>query len=171
MVKTWSQLATILVNSSFRAKELPSSNARSNSSLLRFGQWTASGTSYWDPPANGTRLLVTTMWRPLNCPSLSAPVDTSSVPDTPGIVSASPKNKTGNEPLIWQNLQCRNRELPTLKNSRERTPWSAFHLTLFSLEFPFWSPRANLKLGARHVCPRQFTLTTMNHGFSWAIVH
>ena len=107
MVKTWSQLGTIIVNSSFRAQELPSSNARSNSSLLWLRLWTASGTSYWDPPAYGTRLLVTTMWRLLNCPSVSTPVDTSSVPDTPGIVSTSPKKTTGNEPLIWQNLQCR----------------------------------------------------------------
>ena len=102
MVKTWSQLRTILVNSSFEAQELPSSNARSSSSLLRFRLWTASGTSCWGPPAKGTRLLVTTMWRPLNCPSVSTPVDTSSVPDIAGIVSASPGNKTGNEPLIWK---------------------------------------------------------------------
>ena len=47
------------------------------------------------------------MWRPLNCTSVSTRVDTSSFQDTPGIVSASPRNKTWNEPLIWQNLQCR----------------------------------------------------------------
>ena len=48
------------------AQKLPSSNARSNSSLLQPRLWTASGTSCWGPPANGTRLLVTTIWRPPN---------------------------------------------------------------------------------------------------------
>ena len=89
------------------AQELPSSIARSNSSLLRPRLWTASGTSCWDPPGNGTRLLVTTMWRPLNCPSVSTPVDTSSFPDTPGIFSASPGNKQGMSHWYDKNLQCR----------------------------------------------------------------
>ena len=44
-----------------RAQELPSSNARYNSSLFRPRLWTASGTSCWGYPANGTRLLITTM--------------------------------------------------------------------------------------------------------------
>ena len=95
---TWNNTSKFLI----QAQELPSSNARSNSSLLRRRLWLASGTSCWGPPANGTRLLVTTMWRPLNCPSVSTPVDTSSFPDTPGLVWASAKNKTGNEPLILQ---------------------------------------------------------------------
>ena len=54
---TWNNTSKFLI----RAQELPSSNARSNSSLLRPRLWTASGTSCWGPPANGTRLLVTTM--------------------------------------------------------------------------------------------------------------
>ena len=99
---TWNNTSKFLI----QAQDLPSSNARSNSSLLRPLLWTASRASCWDLPTNGTRLLVTTMWRPLNCPSVSTPVDTSSFPDTPGIVSASTRNNTENEPLIWKNLQC-----------------------------------------------------------------
>ena len=76
---TWSNTSKFLI----RAQELPSPNAPSNSSLRRPWLWTASGTLCWDLPTNGTRLLVTTMWRPLNCPSVSTPVDTSSFPDTP----------------------------------------------------------------------------------------
>ena len=54
---TWNNTSKFLI----REQELPSSNARSNGSLLQPRQWTASGTSCWDLPANGTRLLVTTM--------------------------------------------------------------------------------------------------------------
>ena len=76
---TWNNTSKFLI----RAQELPSSNARSNSSLLRPRLWTASGISCWDLPTNGTRLLVTTMRRPLNCPSVSTLVDTSSFPIFP----------------------------------------------------------------------------------------
>ena len=34
-----------------------------------------------------------------------------------------------------------------------------------------WSRRANLKLGTRHVCPRQSRLIWINHWFSRAIIH
>ena len=89
------------------AQVLPWSNACCNSSLLRPRLWTTSGTSCWGPPANGTRLLLTTMWRPLNCPSVSTPVDTSSFPETPGIVSASPKMNSEGATNMTENLQCR----------------------------------------------------------------
>ena len=45
---------------------------------------------------------------PLNCPSVSTPADTSSFPETPGIVSASPGNRW--EMSHWydqKKLQCR----------------------------------------------------------------
>ena len=54
---TWNNTSKFLN----QAQELPSSNARSKSSLLRPRLWTASGTSCWDLPTNGTRPLVTTM--------------------------------------------------------------------------------------------------------------
>ena len=54
---TWNNTSKFLI----RAQQLPSSNARCNRSLLRPRLWTASGTSCWGPPTNGTRLLVTTM--------------------------------------------------------------------------------------------------------------
>ena len=41
---TWNNTSKFLI----RAQELPSSNAHSNSSLLRHRLWTASGTSCWD---------------------------------------------------------------------------------------------------------------------------
>ena len=88
---TWNNNSKFLI----WALVLPSWNACSNCYLLRPRLWTAPGTSCWGPPANGTRLLVTTMWRSLNCPSVSTPVDTPSFPETPGIVSASPGNKQG----------------------------------------------------------------------------
>ena len=54
---TWNNTSKFLI----RAQELPSSNARSNSSRLRPRLWRASGTSCWDLPTNGTKLLLTTM--------------------------------------------------------------------------------------------------------------
>ena len=42
---TWNNTSKFLI----RAQELPSSNAHSNSSLLRLRLWTASGTSCWAP--------------------------------------------------------------------------------------------------------------------------
>ena len=106
MVKTWSQLGTIVVNSSCEHKnyhhQMPALIAPCSNPDCGQPQG-----HHAAPPANGTRLLVTTMWRPLNCPSVSTPVDTSSFPETPGIVSASPKNNQGMNHWYDKNLQCR----------------------------------------------------------------
>ena len=78
VAKIWSQHGTILVN--FFLNTIITLIKRP---LQQFPAPTLIVDSLRDivlgPPANGTRLLLATMWRPLNCPSVSTPVDASSI--------------------------------------------------------------------------------------------
>ena len=93
-VRTWSQLGTILVNSSFEHKNYhhqmhaliaPCSDRDCGQPQ---GHHAGAPSQRYQVPGNND---VT----PINCPSVSTPVDTTSFPETPGIVSATPENKHG----------------------------------------------------------------------------